>query len=64
VSRSKETVGVIARLTHGAYCCFDPGVVRQLAELLRAVALYVTGGIAALAARHNAGAVKLLEQLG
>jgi hypothetical protein len=32
-------------------------------SLLRAVALYVTGGIAALAARHNAGAVKLLEQL-
>jgi hypothetical protein len=28
----------IARLTHGAYCRFDRGAARQLAELLRAVA--------------------------
>jgi hypothetical protein len=30
----------IARLTHGAYCRFDPGATHQLAELLRAVAAY------------------------
>src|SRR5262249_50629039 len=29
----------IARLTHGAYSRFDPGAARQLAELLRAVAV-------------------------
>jgi len=53
----------IARLTHGAYCRFDPGAARQLAELLRAVAVFAAGGMPALAARHDAGAVKLLSQL-
>ena len=53
----------IARLTHGAYCRFDSGASRQLAELLRAVALFTVGGVAALAARHDTGAVKLLGQL-
>src|SRR5262249_36635852 len=49
----------IAELTKGAYCRFDPGAARQLAELLRAVAAYVTGGMAALACRKDAGAIKL-----
>jgi hypothetical protein len=53
----------IARLTHGAYCRFDPGAARQLAELLKAVAVYATDGMTALAARSDAGAVKLLSQL-
>ena len=53
----------IARLTHGAYCRFDPGASRQLAELLRAVAVYAAGGVVALAARRDAGAIKLLGQL-
>ena len=53
----------IARLTHGAYCRFDPGAARQLAELLRAVAVYVAGGVTALAARRDASAIKLLGQL-
>src|SRR5215813_3671854 len=53
----------IARLTHGAYCRFDPGAARQLAELLRAVAVFAAGGLTALANQHNAGAVKLLSQL-
>jgi len=53
----------IARLTHGAYCRFDPGAARQLAELLRAVAVFAVGGTAALAARQDAGAIKLLGQL-
>lgn len=53
----------IARLTHGAYCRFDPGAARQLAELLRAVAVFAAGGIAALADQRNAGAIKLLGQL-
>jgi hypothetical protein len=53
----------IARLTHGAYCRFDPGAARQLAELLRAVAVYAAGGMTALAARRDAGAVKLLGQM-
>ena len=56
----------IARLTRGAYCRFDPGAAHQLAELLRAAAAYAAGGIRALAdlsARHQAGALKLLEQM-
>jgi hypothetical protein len=53
----------IARLTQGAYCRFDPGAASQLAELLRAVAVYAAGGVAALAIRQDAGAIKLLGQL-
>jgi hypothetical protein len=53
----------IASLTKGAYCRFDPGAARQLAELLRAVAVYAAGGMTALAARQDASAIKLLGQL-
>ena len=53
----------IAQLTKGAYCRFDPGAARQLAELLKAVAVYATGGLTALAGRKDAGVVKLLSQL-
>jgi hypothetical protein len=53
----------IARATHGAYCRFDPGAARQLAELLRAVAVFATGGMPALAAQHDASAIKLLGQM-
>ena len=59
----EQTFQDIARLTHGAYCRFDPGAARQLAELLRAVAVFATGGLTALASQHNASAVKLLGQL-
>src|SRR5262245_30101041 len=53
----------IARLTRGAYCRFDAGAADQLRELLRAVAVFATGGTAALAARKDAGSIKLLGQL-
>ena len=53
----------IAELTHGAHCRFDPGAARQLAELLRAVAVFAVGGMTALANRSDTGAVKLLSQL-
>ena len=59
----EKTFQDIARLTHGAYCRFDPGAARQLAELLKAVAVFATGGLTALANQHNASAVKLLRQL-
>src|SRR5229473_8481303 len=58
---AEQTYREIARLTHGAYCRFDAGAAHQLAELLRAVAAYATGGVKALAGRP--GAAKLLEQL-
>lgn len=38
----------IARLTRGAFCHFDAGSAAQLRELLAAVAVYATGGRAAL----------------
>ena len=56
----------IARLTRGAYCRFDLGAAGELGELLRAAAAYAAGGMRALAdlsARHQAGALKLLEQM-
>ena len=59
----EQTFQDIARLTRGAYCRFDPGAARQLAELLRAVAVFAAGGMPALAAQHDTGAIKLLGQL-
>jgi hypothetical protein len=53
----------IAQLARGAYCRFDSGAACQLAELLRAVAVYAAGGVTALAARQDASAIKLLGQL-
>lgn len=53
----------IARLTNGAYCRFDAGAADQLRDLLRAVAVYAAGGLKALSASSNTGAVKLLRQL-
>jgi len=56
----------IARLTGGAFCRFAPGAADELAELLRAAAVYAAGGMKALTdlkARRGAGAIKLLEQI-
>jgi hypothetical protein len=62
-SSVERTFREIARVTKGAYCRFDPGAARQLAELLKAVAVFAVGGIAALEIRKDAGAIKLLGQL-
>ena len=48
----------VAHLTRGAYCRFDPGAARQLAELLRAIALFAVAGPTALGGRS--GAAQLL----
>ena len=53
----------IADATKGAYCRFDQGSAHQLAKLLRAVAVYASGGKAALAARKDPESVKLLSQM-
>jgi hypothetical protein len=56
----------IARLSHGAYCRFNPGAAHELGELLRAAAAYAAGGLAALedlSQRQNSGAIRLLAQL-
>lgn len=56
----------IARLTRGAYCRFESGAADMLGELLRAAAVYASGGMRALAdasRKRSAGAQLLLEQL-
>ena len=57
----------LARLTGGAHCRFDQGSADQLRELLSAVAVYASGGRAALAdlskSKAGTGARLLLEQL-
>lgn len=45
----------IARLTRGAHCAFDQGSAKQLAQLLRAVAVFASGGHDALMALEKAG---------
>lgn len=64
---SAETVfRQIARLTRGAYCPFDAGSARQLADLLNAVAVYAAGGRSALEdfGKRHGGVAGLLQQLG
>ena len=56
----------VARLTKGAYFRFDESSANTLAELLRAVAVYATGGHKALRQMDKGGdksASKLLTQL-
>jgi hypothetical protein len=51
----------IARITHGAYARFDSDAADQLRDLLKAVAAFAVGGVAALEGKP--GIVLLLEQL-
>jgi hypothetical protein len=53
----------VAQLSNGAYCRFDQGSAKQLGDLLKAVAVFAVGGVAALEASKDAGAIKLLGQL-
>ncbi|MGZ5919420.1 MAG: VWA domain-containing protein, partial [Hyphomicrobium sp.] len=66
--RAERAFKEIARLTRGAYCPFDAGSAKQLRELLKAVAVYASGGRKALVAlseeSKSGAAMRLLEQLG
>ena len=56
----------VARITRGAYARFEPGAAAQLAELLKAVAIFASGGRAALtdaSGRGAKGAQLLLGQM-
>jgi hypothetical protein len=53
----------LASLTKGAYAKFDSGAVRELAELLKAAAVFAVGGMAALTDLRTEGARRLLTQL-
>lgn len=62
--RHVETVfREFARLTKGAYARFDASAPKELAELLRAVAAYASGGHEALSLQKGSSAKRLLEQL-
>jgi hypothetical protein len=51
----------IAQYTHGAYARFDQGAAQQLSELLKAVAVFAVGGVAALEASKNTNDKLLLR---
>jgi hypothetical protein len=53
----------IARLSGGAYAHFDINAAGQLAQLLRAAAVYATGGLKALAKSGSAEGRRLIEQM-
>jgi hypothetical protein len=53
----------IARLSNGAYARFDIKAAGELAQLLRAAAIYAAGGLKALAKSGGSGGRLLLEQL-
>jgi hypothetical protein len=53
----------IAKASGGAYCRFDNGSADQLRELLKLVATFAVGGVAALEASKSADAIKLLSQM-
>jgi hypothetical protein len=53
----------IATITGGASCRFDAGAAARLADLLRAVAAFATGGRKALAAETSEAARLLLTQM-
>lgn len=63
-SRVEEVFRRLARVTGGAWCRFDAQSAGELRQLLSAVAAYAAGGRLALAARKDAGAVRLLGALG
>jgi len=64
--QAEQAYREIARITRGAFARFDPGAAAQLAELLKAVAAFASGGRLALAdaAKGSRGAQLLLGQMG
>jgi hypothetical protein len=53
----------IARVTDGAYARFDANSAKQLSELLKAVAIFATGGLKALETQQNSANIRVIEQL-
>jgi hypothetical protein len=53
----------LAAITKGAFCKFDSGAARRLADLLKAVAAFAAGGVKALAAQNSEAAKLLLTQV-
>jgi von Willebrand factor type A domain len=53
----------IAEITKGAVVRFDAGAAQRLADLLKAVAAFASGGVTALAAQNTEAATLLLTQI-
>lgn len=62
-SKVEKAFREFARLTKGAYARFDAAAPRELADLLKAVAAYASGGRGLLKLQTSARAQALLEQL-
>jgi hypothetical protein len=65
-ARSAECFRQMAKLSGGAYCRFDANSARELRDLLRAVAVFATGGPLALAdfgARAGGAVLQLTDQM-
>jgi hypothetical protein len=62
-TRVKEIFETIAKLTGGAHVAFNANSSVTLAELLRAVAAFATGGVKALADQTSQAAKLLLTQI-
>jgi hypothetical protein len=60
---AKRTFEDIARATGGAYARFDAGAGKRLSELLRAVAAFAAGGVAALQGRKDEASKLLIAQM-
>ena len=61
--QAEQTFREIAQITRGAHLRFDQGSARQLGELLRAVAMFAVGGVAALEQQGSPAARLLLSQI-
>jgi hypothetical protein len=53
----------IATATGDAYARFDSGAAKKLGDLLKAVARYATGGVAALESKKDEASILLLGQM-
>jgi hypothetical protein len=60
---AEEAYRKIAQWTGGAYGRFEPGAARRLGDLLKAAAVYATGGIRALEGRKDEASRLLLGQM-
>jgi hypothetical protein len=61
--QAEQAFRELAQITKGAFHCFDPGSAKQLGDLLRAVAAFAVGGVAALEQQGSAEAARLLGQI-
>lgn len=59
----RKTFKQMAQLSHGAYAHFDDNSAAELADLLKAVATYASGGSGALKALQSSAAKQLLKQM-